>query len=201
MQAEHHRPDPVLLRGQHRDHEYPLFVAGDGAHDAGHGGSHAVGGHPATGGAGVHPLPFDFGQVGTGSGTVSAIPLTGVGTPTTLITGQPSPAGVVVDASHIYWADSGSGTVSERSLAGGITISLYVSNQFTAPAGVAVDSGHVYWANSGTGTINEVPLTDGTVTTLFSGQAQPWGWRWTASVPHGHSSCRHARKQLRYAHE
>ena len=133
-------------------------------------------------GTGVRPrFLYWTDQIGTASGTVSVIPLTGIGTPTTLVTGQASPAGVAVDASHIYWADSGSGTVSERSLTGGITIALYVST-FAAPSGVAVDSGHVYWANSGNGTINETPLTGGPVTTLFSGQAQPWG----VAVDSGH---------------
>jgi low-density lipoprotein receptor class B len=75
---------------------------------------------------------------------------------------------------NIYWADSGSGTVSERSLTGGITITLYVS-RLAAPAGVAVDSGHVYWANSGDGTIKEAPLTGGPVTTLVTGQPSPVG--------------------------
>jgi hypothetical protein len=111
-------------------------------------------------GTGVRPrFLYWTDQIGTDQGTIKAIPLTGVGTPTTLVTGQASPAGVAVDASHIYWADSGSGTISKAPLTGGITITLYAFSKFTVPAGVAVDSGHVYWANSGNGTINEAPLT------------------------------------------
>src|SRR3984957_10263243 len=80
-------------------------------------------------------------QIGTDSGTINEIPLTGTGPPTTLVTGQPSPAGVAVDPSPLYWADSGDGTVDERDLAGGLTIPLF--GQAAAPAGVAVDSTHV----------------------------------------------------------
>jgi hypothetical protein len=39
-------------------------------------------------------------QFGTDQGTIKEIPLTGTGTPTTLVTGQLSPAGIAVDASH-----------------------------------------------------------------------------------------------------
>src|SRR6185312_3874586 len=76
-------------------------------------------------GTGVRPrFLYWTDQIGTASGTVSVIPLTG-GRPTALVrTGLDTPSGVAVDASHIYWADSGSGTVSERSLTGGITIAL-----------------------------------------------------------------------------
>jgi len=133
----------------------PASIATDTARLTGVSANPAVTATAPLTGTGVRPrFLYWTDQIGTASGTVSVIPLTGVGTPTTLVTGQASPAGVAVDASHIYWADSGSGTVSERSLTGGITIALYVST-FAAPSGVAFDSGHVYWANSGNGTINE----------------------------------------------
>ena len=51
---------------------------------------------------------------------IKEAPLAGSPLPTILIgTGLESPAGVAVDASHIYWADSGDGTVNERKLTGG----------------------------------------------------------------------------------
>ena len=107
--------------------------------------------------------------------TIKEAPLTGSRLPTILIgTGLVSPAGVAVDATHIYLADSGDGTVNERKLTGGGTIPLF--GQASDPAGVAVDSGHIYWANSDLGgTINEAPLTGGPVTTLVTGQQNPAG--------------------------
>src|SRR6185437_12781802 len=122
-------------------------------------------------------------QFGTDQGTIKSIPLTGTGPPATLVTGQLSPAGVAVDASHIYWANSASGIVYERKLTGGLIIPFNQSNPFTDPAGVAVDSTDVYWANSSDGTIMEARLDIlGPATTLISGQASPWG----VAVDSGH---------------
>jgi hypothetical protein len=110
-------------------------------------------------------------------GTINAAPLAG-GTPTTLVTGQIFPAGVAVDASHIYWADTGKtgfpGTLWEAPLTG--SPAAIVATGQDNPAGVAVDSSHIYWADQGNGTLCEAPLTPGgPVTTLVGGQNQPWG--------------------------
>ena len=62
------------------------------------------------------------------------------------------PAGVAVDATHIYWANSGAGTIWKAPLAGGgatFLANASSSPQFAAPGGVAVDAAHVYWANTG----------------------------------------------------
>jgi len=130
------------------------------------------------------PAPYDYGQVAAGQAASQTFTLANTGGhPTALVrTELESPTGVAVDASHIYWADSGSGTISKTLLTGGLITPLARPGQFALPAGVAVDSGHVYWANSGVGSINEVPLAGGTVTTLFNGQAQPWG----VAVDSGH---------------
>ena len=113
--------------------------------------------------------------------TIKEAPLTGSQLPTTLIgTGLVSPAGVAVDATHIYWTDSGDRMVHERKLTGGLTIPLF--GQAGDPAGVAVDSTHVYWADSGLDTINEARLNSiGSATILGSGDS-PWG----VAVDNGH---------------
>jgi hypothetical protein len=45
-------------------------------------------------------------------GSINAVPLAG-GTPASLVTGQLSPEGVAIDASHVYWASSGDGPIKE----------------------------------------------------------------------------------------
>ena len=103
------------------------------------------------------------------SGTISAAPLTG-GTPTTLVTGQIFPAGVAVDASHIYWADTGKtgfpGTIWEAPLTG--SPATIVATGQDNPAGVAVDASHIYWADQGDGTLWEAPVAGGPATFLNS---------------------------------
>jgi hypothetical protein len=102
-------------------------------------------------------------------GTINAAPLAG-GTPTTLVTGQIFPAGVAVDASHIYWADTGKtgfpGTIWEAPLTG--SPAAIVATGQDNPAGVAVDSSHIYWADQGNGTLWEAPLAGGPPTFLNS---------------------------------
>ena len=62
-----------------------------------------------------------------------------------------------MDSGHIYWTDSGDGTIKEVPLAGGRVTTLVTGQD--NPEGLAVDSGHIYWANNDlSGTINEAPL-------------------------------------------
>jgi hypothetical protein len=59
------------------------------------------------------------------------------------ITGASSPVGVAVDATHIYWANSGTGTIGRADLNGNDAASNVNQNFITGashPAGVAVDS-------------------------------------------------------------
>jgi hypothetical protein len=67
--------------------------------------------------------------------------------PQAIVTGQHDPAGVAVNASHVYWTDSGDGTVWEANL-DGTNPQAIVTGQIS-PAGVAVNASHVYWTDSG----------------------------------------------------
>jgi hypothetical protein len=138
-------------------------------------------------GTGVRPrFLYWTDQMGGESGTINAIPLTGAGAPTTLVTGQPSPAGVAVDASHIYWATAATrvttAAIEEAPLTGGHPTAL-VHTGLESPAGVAVDASHIYWADFGSGTVSERPLTGGITITLYSSRlAAPTG----VAVDSGH---------------
>jgi len=74
---------------------------------------------------------------------------------------------------HLYWTDSGAGTVNVISLPS-TTVQTLVSGQ-NVPAGLAVDSSHLYWTNSNAGTIMRANLDGTGVTTLVTGQMGPFG--------------------------
>jgi len=67
---------------------------------------------------------------------------------------------VTVDAAHVYWTNSATGTIGRANLDG-----THVNRKFItrvgSPLGVAVDAAHVYWADNATGTIGSANL-DGT---------------------------------------
>ena len=77
--------------------------------------------------------------------------------PQVIVTGQHDPAGVAVNASHLYWTGSGDGSIWEANL-DGTNPQAVVTGQL-APAGVAVNASHLYW--TGDGSIWEANL-DGT---------------------------------------
>jgi len=93
----------------------------------------------------------------------------------TLVSGQPNPFAIAVDATNLYFTDPTAGTVMKAALDGDAPIAL-ASGQMV-PLAIALDATTVYWANQGTsannyadGTIMKVALGGGTPVTLASGQ-------------------------------
>lgn len=82
------------------------------------------------------------------------------------------PAGVVVDATNVYWTASSGGNVYKVPLDGGN--STILANAQSSPFNIAVDATNVYWTNTG-GTIMKVPIAGGAATVLASGQPTPLG--------------------------
>ena len=75
-----------------------------------------------------------------------------------IISGQNGPAGVAVDASHLYWASQLDGTIWEASLnSASPSPQAFITGQ-PVPAGVAVTSSQLYWTDAGNGTINAINL-------------------------------------------
>lgn len=75
--------------------------------------------------------------------------------------------GVAVDATHVYWGNSVTGTVSRRALAGGPTTVLATGQGQVVD--VAVAGGYAYWAVESGGLLMRVPVAGGTPEVLLSG--------------------------------
>jgi hypothetical protein len=99
--------------------------------------------------------------------------------PQTLAMGT-SAAAVVVDATNVYWTDSGTqgssdGSIWKAPLAGG-TPTLLASGQ-PNPSAIAVDGANVYWTNfgapNGSGSVMQVPIGGGTPVTIASELPDP----------------------------
>jgi hypothetical protein len=87
----------------------------------------------------------------------------------TIVSGLNAPRGVVVDGSHLYWANFALFTISEANLDGSNPHTI-VSGQ--DPVGMAIDANHLYWAN-GFGTIAGANLDGSNPQTIASGQNGP----------------------------
>ena len=86
------------------------------------------------------------------TGKVLKCPATGCGTNPTLVAGSPTPFGVAVDATNIYWSTQ-NGQVFKCPIAGcGGSGTLLVSGQ-GAIEDIAVDSAYIYWTDSQSGTV------------------------------------------------
>ena len=101
----------------------------------------------------------------TTPGSVLMIPVGG-GSPSTLASGQESPAGLAVEGS-VYWADRLDGTVLKVDLASAGSPTTLASGQ-NGPQGLAVYASNVYWA-----TVPSSMAPDGTVMKLWGGAGNP----------------------------
>lgn len=108
------------------------------------------------------------------SGTISRVARTG-GTVQVLATSQDKPVALALDASNVYWVNSGStygtGSVMKTGLSGGTPVALATDEP--APWDVQVDSTHVYWSNypPNPGILKRVPISGGAKVELASGTA------------------------------
>ncbi len=78
---------------------------------------------------------------------------------TVLASGQAAPWGIAVDATSVYWTNSGDGTVMKAPIGGG-TPSLLSSGGAT-PMPIALDTTNLYWGDAGRGVVMKVPLGGG----------------------------------------
>jgi hypothetical protein len=98
---------------------------------------------------------------------------------TVLAQNQGEPAQVVVNATHVFWANGayppyGAVMRLDKSMLG--TAPVAISNSEADPVGLALDATSVYWINrtfSTPGTVRQAPLLGGSVATLASNEANP----------------------------
>jgi sugar lactone lactonase YvrE len=86
--------------------------------------------------------------------SVRRVAITGGNKLETFVSGQVSPTGIAADASGVYWANSGDGTVMRAPFEGGTAQTLAINQEI--PTHVATDEKAVYWVNEGSGTVMKV---------------------------------------------
>lgn len=94
--------------------------------------------------------------------------------PVVLASGQESPRGLAIDATHVYWTTSSpTGAVKKVAKGGGAETSLATGQN--DPRRVAVDGANVYWSNYQGGVVQQMPKGGGSAVVLASGQNNPYG--------------------------
>jgi hypothetical protein len=125
-----------------------------GAAGPGGAGTSGTGGGGAGGTASPRPCAAKALAVGSSHAcaltTAGGVRCWGGGAPTVLASWQSGPAGIVVDATSVYWVNQGvymgvDGAVMKVPLGGGATTTLAASQG--GPLAIAVDTSSVYWTN------------------------------------------------------
>lgn len=107
----------------------------------------------------------------TADDMIQKLPLTG-GAPTVLASTQDDPRALALDATTVYWTNTGLnnavGSVMQIAKTGGAPTTL--ATGLSVPSGIAVDATDVYWVNTTAGTVMRVPKGGGPSKILVSGQ-------------------------------
>jgi hypothetical protein len=112
-------------------------------------------------------------------GRILHVPLEGGGgLPRTLASDQPVPAGLVADATHVYWTNAaegsarpGAGALMKVVKGGGTPTTL--AGGLLEPRGIAADATHVYFATWADGTIRRIDKQGGSPELIATDQKNP----------------------------
>ena len=122
-------------------------------------------------GAGLGAAPGFIYWANSGDGTINRANLDGSGAQA-IVSGQDSPLGVAVDASHLYWTNNGDGSIWRANL-DGTNAQAIVTDQ--EADGLAADGGHLYWTDNGDGQIWRANPDGSNPQAIVSNQNSPWG--------------------------
>ncbi len=109
-----------------------------------------------------------------GAGRIEKVPI--AGGPAAVVTKTIGPFGLAVFSNLVFYTnhvpyDAGGSVGRVNDDGTGDSILAPGDN----PRAIAVDGNYAYWTNDGDGTVARVPVGGGAVTTLATGQTQPWG--------------------------